>query len=204
MENWLKWASTLQAIAQNGLHYTTNPFDAERYEQVREIAAYMLAQGTGMPTGQILDIFREGKGYLTPKIDVRGAVFQDNKILLVKERSDDLWTLPGGFADVNESPAEAVAREVMEESGYLVNALKLLAVFDKLKHDHPPQLPHVYKLFFLCGLLGGEPTSNIEISEIDFFEKENLPELSLPRVTKAQIFHLFDHYEHPDWPTDFD
>jgi ADP-ribose pyrophosphatase YjhB (NUDIX family) len=118
---------------------------------------------------EVINIFSLEKGYATPKIDVRAVILKDGKLLLVKERSDSLWTLPGGWADVNESPSEAVIRETREETGYQVSTIKLLALWDKLKHDHPLQWPHAYKCFFHCDIVSGEPSSTLEISDQDFF-----------------------------------
>jgi ADP-ribose pyrophosphatase YjhB (NUDIX family) len=135
---------------------------------------------------------------------VRGVVFSNQKILLVKERSDGKWTLPGGWADINESASEAVKREVWEESGFDVQVVKLLAFSDKQKHDHPPHLPHTYKAFFLCQIVDGKPTPSVETSAVEFFTDNNLPDLSLPRVTPKQIARIFEHAANLDWPTDFD
>ena len=143
-------------------------------------------------------------GYATPKVDVRGVVFRDEKILLVKERRDGRWTLPGGWADVNDSPGEATVREVYEESGYSTRAIKLLACYDRHKHGHPPFAFHIYKLFFQCELLGGKPTNSIETEDVGWFSENEIPPLSLPRVTPEQIARFFEHHNHPNWPTDFD
>ena len=154
---------------------------------------------------QITDLFSREVGYATPKDDVRGVVFRDNTILLVKERADGLWTLPGGWADVNESPSEAVVREVYEESGYRTRAAKLLAVFDRSKHCNIPPLPfHIYKLFILCELLGGDAATSNETDEVAFFPEEDLPELSLFRTTPVQVARLFEHLRCPGLPSDFD
>lgn len=201
---WLEWAKRLQAIAQNGLTYAENPFDRERYEAVREVAAEVIAAHSDMELQRVRDLLLGEVGAATPKVDVRAAVFQDDSILLVKERADGLWTLPGGWADVNESPSEAIVREVYEESGYHTHAVKLLAFYDRDKHGHPPFLFHVYKLFFLCELVGGAPTMSKETEAVAFFREDALPQLSLTRVTPAQIARMFEHYHHPDWPTDFD
>ena len=202
--DWLEWARKLQAIAQNGLTFTTNPFEKERFEAVREIAAEMISVCSQHEQQPILDLFLNREGYATPKLDVRGVVFRDNHILLVKENADGLWTLPGGWVDVNESPGFAVAREVFEESGYSVRTVKLLALYDKLKHPHPPEIFHAYKAFFLCEITGYEPSTNIETSDAQFFSEDKLPPLSLPRVVESQIHRMFEHSRHPDWPTDFD
>lgn len=154
---WLRWSRQLMAIAQNGLTYSNSPYDVERYEAVRGIAAEMMADRTGTDQERIVRLFAQQSGYATPKVDVRGVVFRDDAILLVKECEDGGWTLPGGWADVNESPREAVEREVVKESGYEVRATKLLAVLDRAKHPHVPPFPfHIYKVFILCDLIGGE------------------------------------------------
>jgi ADP-ribose pyrophosphatase YjhB (NUDIX family) len=201
---WIEWAQRLQAISQTGLTFTKNPFEQERYEQVREIATEIMADHSEWSIDPIRDLFADQAGYATPKVDVRGVVFQDEAILLVKERADGRWTLPGGWADVNDSPAEATVREVYEESGYRARAIKLLACYDRNKHGHPPFAFHIYKLFFRCELLGGAPTSSTETDGVGWFREEEIPQLSLPRVTPAQVKRFFDHLRHPEWPTDFD
>jgi ADP-ribose pyrophosphatase YjhB (NUDIX family) len=201
---WLKWARELQALAQSGLAYSKNPFETERYEKVREIAIEMLAEHSDLDAERIRDIFAGESGYATPKVDVRGVVFKGDAILLVKELRDGRWTLPGGWADVNDSPAEATVREVYEESGYRTRAIKLLACYDRNKHGHPPYALHIYKLFFQCELIGGTPADSVETSDAAFFCEDEIPELSLPRVTPEQISRFFEHHRHPEWPTDFD
>lgn len=203
---WLEWAQRLQAIAQNGFTYCENPYDLQRYGQVRQIAAEVMATYADVEPSFVSNLFEQEDGYATPKVDVRAAVFQENKILLVKEREDGCWTLPGGWVDVGESPSEAIVREVYEESGYLTKATKLLALYDRNhpRHNHPPMRHHVYKLFFLCELIGGAPAENLETSEVEFFAQQQIPELSLTRVVPSQIERLFEHYYHPDWQTDFD
>lgn len=203
---WLQWARQLQAIAQNGLTYAQSAYEIERYEQVRQVAAEMMATGAGVGTPRVLDLFTQELGYATPKVDSRGVVFRDNALLLVRELADDgRWTLPGGWADPNESPAEAVVREVWEETGYTTRAARLLAVYDRSKHPHTPPYPfHIYKLFFQCELVGGAATRSHETGESAFFGADEIPELSMSRVTPAQIARLFVLHQHPDWPTDFD
>lgn len=201
---WLEWAQRLQAIAQNGLAYSENQFDIERYHSLQNITAEIVSTYSELKHKQILDLFTGEVGYATPKIDIRGAVFRDNKILLVKERADGLWTLPGGWADVGESPSEAVVKEIREESGYQTRALKLVAVYDRDRQGHTPFPFYCYKLFFLCELIGGSPSASIETEEVDFFFEDNIPPLSIGRVTKVQIQLMFEHYRHPDLPTDFD
>ncbi len=203
---WLEWAQKLQAIAQNGLTYCESQYDIERYEQLRLIAAEIMANYTEAEPSYILDLFNQEKGYATPKVDVRGAVFQDQKILLVQERQDGLWTLPGGWVDIGDSPSSAVEREVYEESGYKTQAVKLLAAYDRNhnRHEHPPLAHHVYKLFFQCKLVSGTPTISSETEKVEFFGEQKIPELSLTRVVPSQITRLFEHYRNPNLLTDFD
>jgi ADP-ribose pyrophosphatase YjhB (NUDIX family) len=202
---WLLWSRQLMAIAQNGLTYASNPFDIDRYQSVRKIAAAILAEHGPADRQQVENLFALQSGYATPKVDVRGVVFRDQALLLVKEREDGRWTLPGGWADVNESPSEAVVREVFEESGYRTRATKLLAVFDRAKHPHVPLLPfHIYKLFLLCQWLGGEATTSTETEAVGFFREDQLPELSISRTTPAQVARLFEHLRQPELPADFD
>ena len=201
---WLEWAKRLQAISQDALAYCTNPFDRERFEQVRETAVEIVARFTETPEERVRELFAGEKGYATPKIDLRAVVFRDERILLVKERRDMLWTLPGGWADVGDPPSEGVEREVREESGYLVRAVKLLAVLDRNRHPHPPHPQHIYKLFFLCELLGGEAAESIETAGVGFFADDELPPLSLPRTLPQQIDRFYEHLRNPDLPTDFD
>jgi ADP-ribose pyrophosphatase YjhB (NUDIX family) len=202
---WLRIARELRAIAQTGLTFTTDRFDRQRYERVRELAASMLAQGSGEQFEVIIEILREGWGYATPKVDVRGAAFVDGRVLLVREISDGNWTLPGGWADVNQSAAECVVREIAEESGFLARARKLAAVRDYQRSGHPPRnVDSIYKMFFICEITGGAARASNETSEVAFFARAALPPLSLGRTTAAQIDRMFHHAEHPDLATDFD
>lgn len=202
---WLEWCSRIQAIAQTGLTFARDPYDLERYQALQNLAAEMLAAGTETDLRQIQNFLATDAGYATPKVDVRGAVFRDRKILLVRERSDGKWTLPGGWADVNESPAENVIREVREESGFETRVVKLLALFDRSKHPHEPAFPHhVYKLFLHCEIIGGAATPSPETDGVEFFAETELPELSSTRITQAQIHRLFEHQRNPNLPTDFD
>ncbi|MDE2742643.1 MAG: NUDIX hydrolase [Gemmatimonadota bacterium] len=202
--NWLTWARKLQAIGQNGLAYSKDPFDIERFEELRELALEILQNYTDSDLPRIRDLFAGEHGHATPKVDVRGVVFNEDAILLVRERADGKWTLPGGWVDVNESPSESVAREVFEESGYQTKALKLLACYDRNRHPHPPHPYHIYKLFFHCEILGGSPSTSYETDGVDFFKQDAIPELSTGRVTSAQIDRFFEFLRSPDLPTDFD
>jgi len=203
---WLNWAKRLQAIAQNGLTFSEDkPFDLERYEAIRQIAAEMMATAAQTELQPVLDLFTGEIGYATPKVDVRAAVFRDGAILLVKEQSDGLWTLPGGWADVSESPSENITREVYEEAGFRVRVAKLAAVYDRSRHPHRPPFPHhVYKLFFLCDIVDGTATPGVETSEVGFFAEKAIPPLSINRVTPAQVARMFEHYRRPDLSADFD
>ena len=159
---WLEWSKRLQAIAQNGMTFAHDSYDIERYRAIRQIAAEMVAEGSGLKHSVILGLLEKETGYATPKVDVRGVVFRESKLLLVREKSDGRWSLPGGWADVCESPAENVVREIHEESGLLTRASKILAVFDRSKHPHePPFAFHVYKIFVLCSIIGGKETPSL-------------------------------------------
>jgi ADP-ribose pyrophosphatase YjhB (NUDIX family) len=201
---WLTWARALQALAQTGLHFSRDPFDIQRYEEVRAIATAMLAAGSGEPTPRILDLFRQDTGYTTPKIGVRGAAFRDGRILLVRERDDGRWSLPGGWADVNQSAAQCVEREFSEEAGFTARATKLVAVWDRGRHVVRPFPFSIYGLYFLCTLTGGSAQPGIETTEVEFFAEDQLPELSDGRVTERMIGRMFAHQRHPDLPTEFD
>jgi len=202
---WLPIARELRAIAQNGLAFTTDRFDRQRYLRLRELSAMLLAQGSGGDAAHILGILRGDTGYATPKVDVRGAAFLDGRVLMVREISDGKWTLPGGWADVNQSAAECVVREIAEESGFEARALKLAAIRDYQKSGHPPRnVDSIYKLFFVCEITGGAARASDETSEVAFFARDALPPLSLGRTTAQQIDRMFHHAAHPDLATDFD
>ncbi len=203
---WIEWAKRLQAIAQNGLSFSEGPFDRERYGGVRDIAAEILSEHSRVDTAVIRDLFDRQAGYATPKVDVRGAVFRDGKILLVREKRDGRWTLPGGWADVTDTPGNAVEREVLEESGFQVRAARLVAVYDRSRQGNLPPYPfHVYKIFFLCELLGGTATKSSETDEVLFFAENGIPaDLSVARVNARQLARLFEFSRHPEWPADFD
>jgi ADP-ribose pyrophosphatase YjhB (NUDIX family) len=202
---WTDWVKRLQAIAQNGLLYAETEFDSERYRAVRRIAAEILESGSGVDQESILNVFNRQSGYATPKVDTRGALFKDDTILLVLEKEDRGWTLPGGWADVHETPSEAVSREVWEEAGFRVKPVKLAAVWDRSLHGHVPPHPfRIYKLFFLCSIIGGEPKTSNETLDVGFFKEDRIPPLSLGRTTPPEIRRLFEHYRNPSLPTDFD
>jgi len=202
---WLRWAREVRALAQAGLTYSDSPFDQERYTALRDLAAEMAATCAEVDPAMVQELFAAQVGYETPKVDVRGVVFRDDELLLVRELGDGgRWTLPGGWADINEPPSKAVEREVWEESGYETRATKLLMLYDRSLHGHPPHPFTIYKLFFLCELCGGAPMDSHETGEATFFAEDAIPELSISRITPEEIVHLFEHRRHPEWPTDFD
>lgn len=201
---WLQRAKSLQTMAQTGLTYASDPYDIERYKTIQAMALEMMAEQSQTDPEIVKDLFQYELGHATPKIDVRAAIFQQERVLLVRERSDGCWTLPGGWADVGESAAEATAREVREEAGYEVRITRLLALYDREKHDHPPHPYYAYKVFFACEISGGQPMHSSETDGVDFFPLEELPPLSLTRVTGAEIARLFELYQNPALGADFD
>ena len=203
--NWLDWGREIQALAQTGLTYSRNEFDILRYRRLEEIAAQIIASHTSLPQEEILKSFRMQPGYATPKIDVRGAVIHEGRILLVQERLDGCWTMPGGWADVGESPSAMVRREVQEESGYQVRVEKLVAVYDANRLPGVRlEFFHAYKLIFLCTLTGGEARPSNETSAVDFFDLDQLPQLSVSRTNRQMLEEVFAHRADPDRPAAFD
>ena len=201
---WLATARELRALAQIGLTFAKDPFDRQRYERLRELAATMAARGAGAPDAAVLESFRNDAGYATPKVDVRGGALRDGRILLVREVSDGRWTLPGGWADVNQTAAECVVRELAEESGFESRAVKLVAVHDYQTRNRPRHIDSIYKLLFLCELTGGQARTSVETSEVGFFPRHDLPPLSLGRTNADQVELMFRHAENRDLAADFD
>jgi ADP-ribose pyrophosphatase YjhB (NUDIX family) len=201
---WLQWARRLQAIAQDGLTYTKDDYDLGRYEQLRELAAEIFAGHSTGTLEEAGDLLALETGPATPKVDVRAAVFREEQILLVKELGEVGWSLPGGWADVGESASEAAARETLEESGYRVRPVRLLAAYDRDRHGHPPIPYHVYKLVFLCEILDQTPSPDVDAAEVGFFGENELPELSVTRITPPQVSRFFEHHRNPNSPPDFD
>lgn len=196
---WLEWAKQIQAISQTGLAYSKDMYDIERFEMLRKLSVEIMNEYTDAGEDKITELFAREEGYATPKVDVRGVVFRDGKILLVKERSDGAWAMPGGWADIGLSPKEVAVKEVKEESGLDVRAVRLLGVIDKKFHDHPPSPFHTYKMFILCELIGGEAMHDgMETTQVGFFAEDELPELSAERNTVQQVSRMFDYWRHPD------
>lgn len=205
MSKWLDWAKQLNAISQAGKTYSKDKYDLERFDQIADISHQMFAELSDQPVEKVANLFVNEVGYPTPKIDVRAGVIKDGKILLVKEREDGKWTLPGGWGDVCETPTQGVIREVEEESGYIVSSPRLVAVKDRAVHPYTPPYPfHIYKMFFLCDLEGGEPTINIEVSDIDWFSPNSLPPLSDGRTRPEDIEYLFEALNNPNQPVYID
>jgi ADP-ribose pyrophosphatase YjhB (NUDIX family) len=205
--DWLTWARELQAIAQTGLAFSRDPYDRERYEALRGLAAKMFAARTDAPVERIAELFAGESGYATPKIDVRAAVFdRAERLLMVRETSDGgRWTLPGGWADVNRSAAENAVKEALEESGYQVRVLKLAALWDRARQGHPAGLFSCAKVFFVCEPTGGAAATSLETSEVGWFAEADLPQdLSLGRVLPQQLARMFAHWRDPALATEFD
>lgn len=200
---WLEWIKQVYAIAQWGLTYSKDPFDLERYEVLRQLSVQMMADFTSLDQARVTELFAHEVGYVTPKVDIRGVVFQDDKLLMVQERWDGRWALPGGWADIGLSPSEVVVKEVQEEAGYLVKPVKMLAMLDKKFFTHPVSAYHIYKLFIRCEILGGSAQTGLESQGVGFFGLDELPELSGHRITHEQIALLFEHHKDPNRPTDF-
>lgn len=191
MNGRLEQARRLLAIAQTGLHYSTGQFDTERYREIAGIAHAQLGEIADMSTEEVAELFSREEGYANPKVDVRCAVFDENdRVLLVREVSDGRWSLPGGWADVGATPAENAAREVREESGYIVRVARLLAVWDMQRHSHPPSLFHIWKLVFLGEIVATGEFVGGETDGVGFFDLDALPALSLGRVLPEQLHRL--------------
>lgn len=181
------WARELRSIAQTGLTYGNDVFDKERYEQMNELSNTMLAHISGMSDRQINSLLPIEQGYATPKIAVRGLVIQDNKVLMVKEIADGLWTLPGGWCDIGLTPSENIEKEIKEETGLHTQATQLLTIFDQTKHRESETMQHIYTIYFLCEIISGELTCSIETEAVEFFPANELPPLSIERMTEEQF-----------------
>jgi ADP-ribose pyrophosphatase YjhB (NUDIX family) len=190
-------------MSQAGLAYSKNDFDLERYHRLQEISAEIISGQSKLEKEAILESFAIQDGYPTPKVDVRGAVVRDGKILLVQEITDGCWSLPGGWADLGQSPREMVEREVLEESGMTVRAKKVVAIYDA-NNFAPLEFWHAYKIVFLCDILGGEPTPSMETPAVDFFSPDSLPPLSKNLTNQRILDEIFAHLADPARPTSFD
>jgi ADP-ribose pyrophosphatase YjhB (NUDIX family) len=197
----------LAALAQDGLTFAANDYEVDRYQQVGRLAAELLAVLSGRPAEELVIELGRDSGYATPKVDVRGVVFDSGeRVLLMQERSDGRWSLPGGWADPGEAPSAAVSREILEETGYRTAAVKLIACWDREVQGNPPPLPvHVYKLFFLCRGDGDvQPPAALETLDVGWFGLDSLPPLSLGRVSHRQLERALAHHRDPSLATEFD
>ena len=201
--NWLDWAREIFSLSQSGLTYSNNEYDRERYKRLKEITAEIIASQSEVSKESALDSFSMQAGYITPKIDVRGAVVRDGKILLIQERADGKWAMPGGWADLGNTPASVAEREVWEESGFRVKAERVVAVIDANRLE-PMEFYHAYKIIFLCRLLDGEPRTSHETLAVDFFDPDHLPPLSPYRTNESMLQEVFAHLQNPNRPTAFD
>src|SRR5688500_3833150 len=204
MPSNLELARRLLALSQVGLHFGTSEYDRERYRETAQLAAQLLANESGLPAERLLGTWCVEDGYATPKMDVRGAVFRERQVLLVRETTDGKWTLPGGWADVNDTPTMAVEKEIEQESGFTAKAVKLAALYDRNRHEHPPYLFHAWKAFFICDITGGAPRLSNETDGVEFYRLDALPELSAGRTTAAQIHRMYVHHQHREIATEFD
>lgn len=204
MDYWLKVAIEMQSLAQAGLAYTNNVYDIERYERLREISAEIIANKTDLSLEKVKDLFCNERGYQTPKLDTRAAIFKDDKILLVHE-NNDTWALPGGWVDALESIKSNTIKEVKEETGLEVEATKVIAIEDRNKHNKPIYAYGVCKVFVLCELIGGSFKENIETTEIKYFSINDLPNnLAIEKTNEEQIKMCFEAYKDKNWKTYFD
>jgi ADP-ribose pyrophosphatase YjhB (NUDIX family) len=197
----------LAALAQDGLTYGADAYDLDRYQQISQLAAELLAALSGRPAGELALALGRDSGYATPKIDVRGAVFDDaERVLMMREKTDGRWSLPGGWADPGDSPSSAVTREILEETGYHSSAVKLIACWDREVQGNPPPLPvHVYKLFFLCRRNGiVQPPAALETLDVGWFDVQAPPPLSLGRINQRQLERALAHHRDPSLPSEFD
>jgi ADP-ribose pyrophosphatase YjhB (NUDIX family) len=200
---WLEWAREIFSLSQSGITYSGNEYDIERYKRLQEITAEIIQSQSTVSKETALDSFSMQAGYITPKVDVRGAVVHDGKILLIQERADGNWAMPGGWADLGNPPASVAEREVWEESGFRVKAEKVVAVIDANRIE-PMEFYHAYKLIFLCRLLDGAPRTSYETLAVDFFDPDHLPPLSFYRTNENMLKEVFAHIADPDRPTAFD
>lgn len=202
----LALARQLHGLGRTGQHFGADVYDRERYEEIERIAAELLAAGAGVVAETLRGDWAAETGYVTPKIDVRGAVFRatDMQVLMVRETQDGLWTLPGGWVDVNDSPSGAIRREIEQEAGFQVRVVKLAALYDRNAHGHPPSVFHSWKAFFLCEISGGQARGSHETDAVDFFPLDQLPPMSIGRCTEEQVRRMHVHWQRRELPTDFD
>lgn len=203
LPDWLSWAREIQAISQTGMHFAENDYQRQRFHRLSEISAEIFAAHSDIEYPLLIEKFNQQIGYATPRVDVRGAVFQDGRLLLVQERIDGSWTMPGGWADVGDIPSYAVEREVHEEAGFVVRAKRIVGVYDANRIG-PLEVFHAYKIVFQCDILGGEPRPGDETSQVAFFSQEEIPAMLSGERTKTH--HVRDAFkaQNRDLPVVFD
>lgn len=201
---WLAWAREIQALAQSGLAYSRNEYERLRCRRLMEIAAQIVEAHTDLPGEEVLQSLSMQPGYATPKVDVRGAIVRAGQILLVQERSDGRWCMPGGWADVGDLPSEVVVREVWEESGFVAVPRKVVGVYDANRGGHPLEFYHAYKIIFLCEITGGHARPSHETLEVGFFDFDDLPPLSSHRTNRRHLDEVLAHIHDPLRPVGFD
>lgn len=201
---WLKWARELHVIGQTGLFYTQIEFDRQRFQRLIELSAEMMQSASSLPLGDLSLALSSQKGYITPKVDVRGAVFDGESVLLVQEVTDGLWSLPGGWADVNEPPSAMIIRELLEETGLHVEPTRIVGVYEANHGRDPIEVFHSYKILFNCKVLSGELTPSYETPQVKYFPMDDLPELSSNRTQSRFITEAYQHWQHPELITVFD
>lgn len=203
-KHWIEIAKKINSIAQTGLTFTKDPFDKERYEELLELSIQIMSNLTNIDSQKLKFVFNRDAGYLTPKISVRAVIIEGNKIMLVKEKSDNKWSLPGGYAEAGMTPGEIAVNEVKEESGYDVKPIRILGLIDYNQHQDKPFPFDVYQLFMECEIIGGHPQPGLETSAVEFFDAKKLPELSTRRVTKEQVLKMFELQENRNLDPIFD
>lgn len=204
LPKWLEWAREIQQLCQTGLTFSESEYESQRYKRLTEIAAEITAAQSNVNTESLTEIFLAHPGYATPKVDIRAAIIENNKILLVQEKMDKKWAMPGGWADVGESPATAIIRETKEESGLEVIPNKIIGVYDANRNGRPLEFFHAYKIVFLCEKLGGNLKASAETIAVDYFRFEDLPELSTARTNTKHIKDVHKHLNNPALSTLFD
>jgi ADP-ribose pyrophosphatase YjhB (NUDIX family) len=203
-QRWLEWAWEIQSLSQTGIYYSSNDFEIKRLTRLQEISAEIIDEHASIGYDRIVEIFDDQSGYTTPRVDVRGAVFRDDKLLMVREVLDGGWTMPGGWADVNDFPSEAVEREVVEETGFLVKARRIIGIYDANRIE-PLDLFHAYKILFYCEIISGEARSSDETSEVGFFRLDEIPHpFSGERTKQRHVEHAFNNLKDPNIPVWFD
>lgn len=204
MAKWLTWAREIQGLSQTGLAFACTDYEVQRYRRLYEIAAEIIEVHAGLPQAELVENFSAQPGYATVKVDVRGAVALEGKILLVQEARDKKWCMPGGWADVGDKPSDMVAREVREESGLEVTPRKIVAVYDANRGGRPMELYHAYKIIFLCDISGGTVHAQDETIDAGFFSFDELPPLSSQRTSEKHLAEVKAHLEDENRPAAFD